>query len=121
MTGPIDYDHLAAYTGGDRALEAEVFALFQNQVEAWLRLLTPAASDDDWSAAAHSLKGSARGVGANALAEACARAEALVGESAGEGARSVARNRILDAVEAVSDEISRRDYRRTLAELRGTG
>jgi len=113
MTGAIDYDHLAQYTGGDSELEAEVFALFINQIESWSRLLEPDAADEDWAAAAHSLKGSARGVGAVELAEACA-----IG-AAGEAARrSVAREKILSRMDQVKDEIAERDYRRVFSELR---
>jgi len=118
MTGAIDYDHLAQYTGGDSELEAEVFALFINQIESWSRLLEPDAADEDWAAAAHSLKGSARGVGAVELAEACAKAETLIG-AAGEAARrSVAREKILSRMDQVKDEIAERDYRRVFSELR---
>lgn len=117
--GPtIDYDHLGRYTGGDAALEAEVFSLFRNQIQTWIRLLEPQAEDEDWAAAAHSLKGSARGVGAMRLAEICERAEKLVGEAGAEGAREAARDRILTEAEAVNDEIAKNDYRRTLSELR---
>lgn len=118
MEPSIDYEHLARYTGGDAALEAEVFSLFQNQVQSWMRLMTPDAADEDWSAAAHSLKGSARGVGAMRLAEICARAEKLTGEAGTAGARGAARDRILTEVDAVTDEIAKHDYRRTLSELR---
>ncbi len=118
MQPTIDYDHLAQYTGGDAALEAEVFSLFRNQVRSWIRLLEPDAQDEDWSAAAHSLKGSARGVGAMRLAEICERAEKLVGEAGSDGAREAARDRILTEAEAVNDEIAKNDYRRTLSELR---
>ena len=118
METAIDYEHLAQYTGGDAALEAEIFLLFQNQIESWLRVLEPDSADEDWAAASHSLKGSAKGVGANHLAEVCARAEKLVGEAGDPAAREVARNRILDAVNTVNDEIARQDYRRTVSDLR---
>jgi HPt (histidine-containing phosphotransfer) domain-containing protein len=76
MTQPVlDRDHLAQYTGGDAALEAELFGLLSSQIEACLARLKAARADPDWSDAAHTLKGAARGVGAMALGEACARAE----------------------------------------------
>ncbi|MBI3439833.1 MAG: Hpt domain-containing protein [Proteobacteria bacterium] len=63
------FDHM---TGGDRALQIEVLELFRQQVEAWRTLL---ASGEGWREAAHTLKGSARGIGLNVLAAACEAAE----------------------------------------------
>ena len=70
---PIDLDHLARMTLGDRSLECEVLALFDRQAGMLLgrmRDATPAAI----AATAHTLKGSARGIGAWRVAQA---AEAL--------------------------------------------
>ena len=118
MTGSIDYDHLALYTGGDESLEAEVFSLFVDQIDVWMRLLRIDAKDEDWSAAAHSLKGSARGVGAVTLADACAKAEGLVGELSVPVKREAVLERIRVEIDAVKEEIAQRDYRRTFSELR---
>ncbi|MCC5996881.1 MAG: Hpt domain-containing protein [Oceanicaulis sp.] len=73
----LDRTHLATFTGGDPALEAELFALFEAQIEACIGRMSGAAPRDDqaWRDAAHTLKGAARGVGAMALGEACAAAE----------------------------------------------
>jgi len=77
MSAPVlDRDHLARYTGGDAALEAELFALLDGQIEACLESLTQADEAGEWARAAHTLKGAARGVGAMRLGEACAAAEA---------------------------------------------
>ncbi len=77
MTAPVlDRDHLAQYTGGDAALEAELFALLGTQIEACMAKLRQAQAEAGWAEAAHTLKGAARGVGAMALGEACACAEA---------------------------------------------
>jgi HPt (histidine-containing phosphotransfer) domain-containing protein len=59
----IDLEHLARMTLGERSLEAEVLALFDRQAAillARMRDSTPAAI----AAFAHTLKGSARGIGA---------------------------------------------------------
>jgi HPt (histidine-containing phosphotransfer) domain-containing protein len=59
----IDLAHLARMTLGERRLEAEVLALFDRQAEvllARMREATPKAV----AAFAHTLKGSARGIGA---------------------------------------------------------
>jgi hypothetical protein len=65
----IDLDHLARMTLGDRSLEREVLALFDRQAEMLLermRRCTPAVA----SASAHTLKGSASGIGAWRVARA---------------------------------------------------
>lgn len=79
MTSPaiIDCDHFHTMTGGDRDLQSEVLAIFAEQSELWRRLLIPDAPVHTWRDAAHTLKGSARGLGLWALAEACETAEAL--------------------------------------------
>jgi HPt (histidine-containing phosphotransfer) domain-containing protein len=77
MTLPVlDRDHLALYTGGDTGLEAELFGLLTAQIAACLAKMENAADAEDWQAAAHTLKGAARGVGAMALGQACEAAEA---------------------------------------------
>jgi HPt (histidine-containing phosphotransfer) domain-containing protein len=71
----IDMSHFEAMTCGDKSLQKEVLGLFRVQSELWMRLLNPDAPETVWRDAAHSLKGSARGIGAFDLAEACAEAE----------------------------------------------
>jgi HPt (histidine-containing phosphotransfer) domain-containing protein len=75
LTGAVDFAYLEAYAGGDQQVVDEVLALFREQAAMWLRLLDPHAAGDAWRDAVHTLKGSARGIGAGALAEACASAE----------------------------------------------
>ncbi len=73
----LDRAHLARYSGGDAALEAELFGLLDGQIEACLARMSQAEPGDAqaWRDAAHTLKGAARGVGAMQLGEACAAAE----------------------------------------------
>lgn len=73
----IDTGHFHAMTGGDPDLQAEIIALFSEQAEIWARLLIPDAPVQTWRDAAHTLKGSARGLGLWLLAKACAEAEEL--------------------------------------------
>jgi HPt (histidine-containing phosphotransfer) domain-containing protein len=91
--GPIDFEHLARMTLGDPALESEVLTMFATQSAKLLGQLTslPAGA----GALAHTLKGSARAVGAFAVAEAAARLEAALGET---GAARVALDGLADAV-----------------------
>ena len=83
LTGAVDFGHLEIYAGGDLALMEEVLGLFREQAALWVRLLEPAAAEGAWRDAAHTLKGSARGIGAFALADACEAAE-LSGPDVGE-------------------------------------
>lgn len=73
----LDIDHFGHMTGGDAALQAEIITLFRAQAELWSRLLVVDAPVQTWRDAAHSAKGSARGLGLWKLAEVCAKAEQL--------------------------------------------
>ena len=74
--GPIDFEHLRRMTLGDAELEREVLGLFSVQA---LRVVgTLAALPADARAQAHTLKGSARAVGAFAVADAASRLEAKI-------------------------------------------
>ncbi len=70
----IDENHLRRMTLGDRSLEREVLEIFARQITLMLRRI--AASDPALAAAAaHTLKGSARGIGAWRVALAAERLE----------------------------------------------
>ena len=75
---PIDFAHLAKYTLNDRVLEAEVLGLFVEQLPQTLDRLRNARTEQDWRAAAHTIKGSAQAVGAGRLAAAAAAAEVVM-------------------------------------------
>ena len=78
--GPIDAEHLAQMTFGDRALEREVLEIFRRQAAIMLSRIggvEPGAA----SAAVHILKGSARGIGAWRVARAAERLEHSGGEA----------------------------------------
>lgn len=117
MTQPIDFEHLARYTGGDAELEAEVFSLFREQTEMWLRLLSLDADTEDWKSAAHSLKGSARGIGAFTLASHCEDAERAAEGS--QTARSVAAQAIRDETRRVLDAAAAHTHKRDIKGLSG--
>lgn len=72
---PIDLVHLSKYTLGNRSLENELLGLFRTQADVYLARLDGAADETEWKNAAHSLKGSARGLGAWVLAELAEEAE----------------------------------------------
>lgn len=75
----IDDDHLRQMTLGDRDLEREVLEIFVRQAALMLRRISgakPALA----AAAAHTLKGSARGIGAWRVAQAADRLEQAAGD-----------------------------------------
>jgi len=92
----IDLVHLARMTLGDRSLEREVLQLFDRQSTLLIARMR-AASPDGIAMLAHTLKGSARGIGAWRVARA---AEAL--ELAGGNANEI--GSALDRLVSVADE-----------------
>jgi HPt (histidine-containing phosphotransfer) domain-containing protein len=74
--GPIDFEHLQRMTLGDAAIEQEVLTMFSAQSARLVQALSTMPSDAD--ALAHTLKGSARAIGAFDVAEAAARLEAVI-------------------------------------------
>lgn len=74
--GPIDIAHLKRMTLGDDGLEREVLAMFSAQA---VRLAGSLATvPADAAALAHTLKGSARAIGAFGVADAAAGLEAVL-------------------------------------------
>jgi HPt (histidine-containing phosphotransfer) domain-containing protein len=74
--GPIDLEHLRRMTLGDAGLEREVLAMFSAQAVSLIGALP--GSPPEAGALAHTLKGSARAIGAFAVADAAARLEAAM-------------------------------------------
>jgi len=72
---PIDVAHLQRATLEDTALEREVLDLFLRQSGLLAAHMLEGAGGDRWREAAHTLKGSALGVGAFPLAALAAAAE----------------------------------------------
>lgn len=66
---PIDLAHLASQTGGDKTLEEEVLHLFVRQAALLSRDLKVNSDCDQRKRLAHTLKGTARSVGAFKVAE----------------------------------------------------
>jgi HPt (histidine-containing phosphotransfer) domain-containing protein len=76
----VDLVHLARYTGGDVALNAEILRLFDMQTSEMvdqLRSVLDAADAKSWKEITHTLKGAARGIGAFLFADAVALAEPM--------------------------------------------
>jgi HPt (histidine-containing phosphotransfer) domain-containing protein len=85
--GPIDIVHLRRMTLGDASLEREVLAMFSAQAVGLAGAL--AALPSDARALAHTLKGSARAIGAFGVADAAACLEALI-QNGGDPAEALA-------------------------------
>lgn len=77
--GPIDLAHLRTTTFGDDALEREVLAMFAAQAAEIITRLE--SSPPDAAELAHKLKGSARAIGANDVAETAEAFEQTCGET----------------------------------------
>ena len=78
MPKPIDLDHLARYTGGEKSINAEILRLFDFQVTDMVGQLNTLLAVRDvkrWREITHTIKGAAQGVGAFGMGEAAAAAE----------------------------------------------
>ncbi|MFK0204596.1 Hpt domain-containing protein [Agrobacterium sp. NPDC090283] len=78
---PIDFDHLARQTMGDKDLEIEVLQLFSRNARAALHEMA-GADGKAVMATAHRLKGAAQAVGASAVSAAAAVVEGKGNDSA---------------------------------------
>jgi HPt (histidine-containing phosphotransfer) domain-containing protein len=92
---PIDLVHLARTTMGDRSLEREVLQLFDRQAIQLIARMR-ASAPGGLVMLAHTLKGSARGIGAWRVARAAEALEAACGSSEAAGA--------LERLAAAADE-----------------
>ena len=72
---PVDLVHLSRQTLGDRELEREVLGLFVNQSTLYLKRLLAAKSAKERKNVAHTILGSARGLGAWRVADEAAKFE----------------------------------------------
>jgi HPt (histidine-containing phosphotransfer) domain-containing protein len=77
--GPIDEEHLVQMTFGDSRLEREVLQIFRRQAAIMLSRI--GGLESGAAAAIHTLKGSARGIGAWRVARAADRLEQACGDA----------------------------------------
>lgn len=101
----LDTEHLGKYTLGDEALEREVLQMFVEQAAQCLQRLQDAGSPKEWGEAAHSLKGSACGVGAFRLAAQAARLEKRTDPLDNNAERSAILAPLRDDLQATKDAI----------------
>jgi HPt (histidine-containing phosphotransfer) domain-containing protein len=102
--GPLDFDHLERMTLGEKALEREVLEMFLAQSS---RLMATLASlPVETAALAHTLKGSARAIGAFNVADRAAALE--VAGQGGDAALAALRDAVAEARTAIEVRLGRR-------------
>ncbi len=114
----IDFEHLKRYVGDDADLTAEVFGLFKNQVDMWASSINPDIDDDTWYMMAHSLKGTAKAIGAVNFGKICENAEALIGEGNRPGSRDVIAEKMENAISQIMIEIQRWEYNQVIKKMK---
>lgn len=115
----IDFDHLNLYVSGDVELTRELFGLFQNQAEMWMKMLTMDAAPEMIESAAHSLKGTAQAIGALRLAGLCQQAEDFQSMKGSTGRKAQLIQDIEFAVSRVITEVQRWEHRQMIKDLDG--
>ncbi len=116
LTGAVDFAYLERFAAGDMAVVEEVLGLFREQAELWLRLLDSMAPGVAWRDAAHTIKGAARGIGANALADVCAAAE--LAESPTVAETTALLDRVRDALDLTLADIAAYLHEQALRSLK---
>lgn len=116
LSGAVDFAHLERFAAGDQRVVDEVLDIFREQAGLWLRLLDPTAEHAAWRDAAHTLKGSALGLGAHDLARACAAAEQAAGADLAE--RTLRLDRVRDALDLALADIAAYVHEQALRSLK---
>ncbi|WP_125257693.1 Hpt domain-containing protein [Brevundimonas fluminis] len=112
LSGAVDFSVLERMTGGDAGVSEEVLGLFVQQASMWAPLLD--VREEGWRDAAHTVRGAAAGIGAGALAEACAAAEAAQKADA-----PPLLDRVRDALDAALADVAAYRHELMLRGLRG--
>jgi HPt (histidine-containing phosphotransfer) domain-containing protein len=92
----IDRGHLSRMTFGDRSLEREVLNLFDRQAAILIERMR-GGGPSAVATLAHTLKGSAAGIGASRVAQTASAAEMAAGRSAAECSQAI--DRLAQAVD----------------------
>lgn len=112
LTGAVDFSVLDQVTGGDDAVAEEILDLFAQQAAIWEPMLD--VRQDGWRDAAHTLRGAAAGIGAGALAKACAAAE-----GAEKAIAPALLDHVRDALEAALVDVAAYRHELMLRSLKG--
>ncbi len=108
LTGAVDFDYLERFAAGDSTVIDEVLALFREQAQMWSVLLDPGS--EGWRDAVHTIKGTARGIGAFHLGDVCETCEI-------EGVVKIAAVR--DALDLALADVAAYAHERALQSLKG--
>ena len=98
---PIDLVHLAKQTLGDRSLEQEVLRLFLTQMGVYMDRVENASTHEERFAASHTIKGSARNIGAWDVADVAAHLESAAEDEITTDVKAL-RNALDEACEFIS-------------------
>jgi HPt (histidine-containing phosphotransfer) domain-containing protein len=101
---PVDRAHLGRYTLGCPKLEREILGLFLAQLPLSIEQLRFSVTDREWQIAAHTIKGSARAVGAWHVGRLAFEAEKMPGD--GEDERAQMLDALEEAFEAVQTYVA---------------
>ena len=104
--GPIDLAHLQRMTLGNASLEREVLTMFSAQATSLAAALANLPSDA--GALAHTLKGSARAIGAFAVADAASHLEVMIRSGADPAQAMTDLNDAVAEARAAIDDILQR-------------
>jgi HPt (histidine-containing phosphotransfer) domain-containing protein len=104
----LDLAHLARQTFGDRSLEREVLALFEQQCVRLLPIIAGEGEPVERADAAHTLKGAARAVGAWRLASLAETLETALDEERGDDTLGRLTAKIEAAVESTRAAVAAR-------------
>ena len=99
----LDRAHLARMTFNDRSLERDVLQLFERQADLLMQRMRKSAPCA-MATLAHTLKGSAVGIGADRVARAAAAAELAASSAPGDCSGAI--NQLAQAVDEVRVEIA---------------
>jgi len=113
----IDFHHLNRYVDGDVALTRELFGLFQNQTETWMKMISLDVDADMFTSAAHTLKGTAQAVGALRMANLCQQAEDHEAMKGSKGRKAQLIQDIEFTVSRVNAEMQRWEHSQMIKDL----
>jgi HPt (histidine-containing phosphotransfer) domain-containing protein len=102
----LDLPHLSRQAMGDRSLMRDVLLMFRDHLRDLMEDLRTAPSASIWRLASHTLKGTARTLGAKPLADMAARAELCGRDEAWPD--DITRNKLLTELAAVTAATDRR-------------
>lgn len=113
----IDFNHLNRYVDGDVDLTRELFGLFKNQIDTWMKMISMDVDLEMFESAAHTLKGTSQAVGAMRLANLCQQAEDHHTMKGTKGRKAQLIQDIEFTVSRVVTEIQRWEHRQMINDL----